>query len=74
MAQDAVMPSPPRPSRSTSSAGASSACAGGSGLGGAVLVLLLWLDRESISSSEGSLSSPFPRGRLGSARGEKTGQ
>lgn len=82
-----AMSSPSRPSRSTSSAGAgaagaaagaaAAAAAGGSGFWGAVLVLLLWLERESISSSEGSLSSPWPRpsgppwGRVGSEAGER---
>lgn len=62
--------SPSRPRRSTSSGGARAA--GGSGLWGGPLALLRWLERESISSSEGSLSSPWPRpsgppwGRLGS--------
>lgn len=58
-----LIASPSRPRRSTSSAGAWAAGigAGGSGFWGAVLALLRWLERESISSSEGSLSSPWPR-------------
>lgn len=53
------------PSRSTSSAGGGAAAAGwGSGFLAAfvlsLLVLLCWLDMESISSSEGSLSSFGP--------------
>jgi len=76
-----LTPSPSRPRRSTSSAGAGGAAAadieevGGSGLWGAAPALLRWLEeRESISSSEGSLSSPWPRpsappwGRLGSEK------
>lgn len=57
------MSSPSRPRRSTSSggSGAAGAAAGGSGFWGAVLVLLCWLERDSISSSEGSLSAPWPR-------------
>lgn len=70
-----VPPSSPR--RSTSSAGAWAACvgAGGSGFWGAVLVLLRWLERDNISSSEGSLSSPWalpsgpPWGLVGSVGG-----
>lgn len=57
--------SPSSPSRSTSSAAGEGAAAGwGSGFLSAfdfsLLVLLCWLERESISSSEGSLSSFGP--------------
>lgn len=70
-----LISSPSNPNRSTSSAGGAAAGvgAGGSGFWGAVLVLLLWPERDSISSSEGSLSSPWhrlsgpPWGRVGSA-------
>lgn len=71
------MSTPSRPRRSTSSggSGAAGAATGGSGLWAAVPVPLCWLERDSISSSEGSLSPPWPRpsgppwDRLGSARG-----
>lgn len=54
-----AMSPPPRPRRSTSSGG-SGFVEGGSGLGGAGPALVLCWDRESISSSEGSLSSRWP--------------
>lgn len=69
-----LMPPPSRPRRSTSSGGSGFA-EGGSGLGGAVSAVLRWCDRESISSSEGSLSTRWPSwppcGRLGSADTER---
>lgn len=72
-----LISSPSRPRRSTSSGGSWAAGIGaeGSGFWGAELALLRWLERESISSSEGSLSSPWARlsgppwGRLGSVGG-----
>lgn len=70
--------SPSRPRRSTSSVGAGVAevGAGRSGFWWAALALLCWLERESISSSDGSLSSPRTRpsgppwDRLGSENDE----
>ncbi len=60
-----VAASPSRPSRSTSSAAGGGAAAGwGSGFLAAfdfsLLMLLCWLERESMSSSDGSLSSFGP--------------